>query len=74
MTTDFRDNTAYGHSILHQTKDKHRQLAASLLLTSSLMNHKQKINKMRQDKQESSIGLHPTSYKELLKANKINFI
>lgn len=40
------------HPILHETKTKYRQLATSLLLTSSLMSHKQKINKQRQEQGE----------------------
>jgi hypothetical protein len=55
-------------TILHQTKSKYKQVASSLMLTSSLMSHKQKINKLRQERHDQ-LPFHSPS--TLLTANRL---
>lgn len=70
MTEDYSQPSEPLYPILHHTKEKHRQLGASLLLTSSLISHKQKIAQHRQEQIDTRpLGNLPLN---LLKTSKIN--
>lgn len=71
MANELMDDEWATHSILHQTKDKYRELASSLMLTSSLMSHKQKINKHRHDQIQPDHKIFSSN--EVLITNKIGF-
>lgn len=61
------------NTILHDTKEKYKQLTSSLVLTSTLISQKNKIYKIRLENNQKKAQIKSNEeYEHLLTANKIN--
>lgn len=60
------------HSSMHKTREKQRQLGASLLLTSSFAQQKQHFSRQRRQRIENQATTQANYHQQVLLAKRIN--